>query len=124
MARSTTGTTNDSKSATMSGIFNNHAALAGIWNRSPAYYVPAQLCHEREFLSYANRAYQQLTLPNRRHIPLLVIQQYSRIMGSSAASIIRDLLSTSQSVPHSNRRNRQTASLVCLPHTRTPLSMA
>ena len=36
MARSTTGTSNVSSSATISGICNNHRALAGIGTVSPA----------------------------------------------------------------------------------------
>src|SRR3954449_10916448 len=87
VARSTTGTTNDSNSATMSGIFNNHAALAGIGTVLQPNYVPAQLCREREFLTYDNPAYQQMQLPNRWHIPFRRAQQYTPIMGSSAASV-------------------------------------
>src|SRR4051794_34579376 len=116
MARSTTGTTKEFKSATMSGIFNNHAALAGIGTVLQPDYVPAQLCREREFLGYDNRAYQPLTHLTGTTFTFLrfssTVASWARAQLPSSA----DLLSSSQSAPQSNRYNRQTTLLFWLPH--------
>ena len=69
MARSTTGTSNVSSSDTISGICNNHWALAGIGPVSLPNYVAAQLCRGRDFLAYDNAAYQLLNLSNCQTLP-------------------------------------------------------
>jgi hypothetical protein len=69
MARSTTGTSNVSSSATISGICNNHRALAGIGSNSLPNYVAAHLCRGRDFLTYDNTSYQFLSLSNCQPLP-------------------------------------------------------